>query len=372
MREKMCCRKTTKCICFCALLAAVLLALSAHAAVDRPAFIEASGESAIFDVKAAADGTLRVGTKAGQVGDRWRVTIVQANKAGAVSAVGNGRDNAFSGFASLAVVADLRYLVLVTLDRPLQGAFPADVTVRFTGSTGATDPPVVQLNGKPLADITPRPISWREQSSTCPRDGAVLSCEALLACELSPGGDTDLFKVTVPANSVLSINVAGPNWTHWKIFDPDGNPINPSGCYGQCEVALPTAGTYAIQISNSMDAHGPYVLSLLGVAATSSFRCGPNVFPDGNPKTGNFDLSGDTDSFQLNNVLANETYSINIAGPNWTNWRIFDPDGNPIDPNGCYDQCEVTPQTSGNYTIVVSNDLSFSGEYTLSVQKVGG
>ncbi len=63
---------------FCALLVSLLVPLSVHAAVDRPASIEASGEGAIFDVKATAAGTLRVCTKPGRAGDRWRATIAQA------------------------------------------------------------------------------------------------------------------------------------------------------------------------------------------------------------------------------------------------------------------------------------------------------
>jgi hypothetical protein len=337
--------------------------------VDRPASIEASGESAIFDVKATADGTLRVGTKAGRVGDRWRVSIVQANKAGSVSAVGNGSTTAFTGYASRSVAANVQYVVIVTWERPLPGTFAADVTVRFTGATDDTDPPVVQRNGKPLADIVPRPIQWAEPGiNGCPVDGGVIGCESLVACEFNPGGETDSFRVNVPANSDLSINIDGPSGSFWKIFGPNGSPINPSGCSGLCAVALSTAGIHTIETYNVFDDSGDYRLSVLGVS--TAFRCGSIITPGPNPKSGEFDLAGDTDSYQLNNVQEDETYSINITGPAGTYWKIFDPDGSAVNQSGCSGLCQVTLLKAGGYTIVVYNVFNDTGSYVLSMQKV--
>jgi type 1 fimbria pilin len=353
-------------ILICLLLAGFLMAIPVYAAVDRPASIEASGEGAIFDVKATAAGTLRVGTKAGRVGDRWRVTIVQANGAGAISAVGSGSSTAFSGYASRSVTANVQYIVLVTWDRPLPGTFPANVTVRFTGTTDASNPPVVQLNNGSLASIAPRLIRWPEPPPSCPKDGSGIGCESLLSCEFNPAGDTDTYKVTVPANSDLSINIAGPSGSRWRIFDPSGNPINP-GCSGLCEVALATAGTYTIETSNYWNYTGAYRLSLLGISIP--FRCGPSIIPGGSPLDGKFDLGGDTDSFQLNNVLAGQTYSINITGPSGSRWRIFDPDGTPIN-SGCSGLCQVKLPKAGGYTLVVYNYWNYTGSYTLSAQLV--
>jgi hypothetical protein len=301
------------------------------------------------------------------------VTIVQATTAGGVSAVGSGSSTAFSGFISRTVAANIQYLVIVTLDRPLPGTFPAAVTVRFTGATDTTNPPVVKLDGKPLSTIVPRPIRWVEPGpSGCPGDGSAIGCESLVSCEFNPAGDTDSYKVTVPANSDLSINIAGPVWSRWRLFDPDGKPVgNPSGCGGLCAVALSTAGTYTIEAYNAYNNPGLYQLSVLGVS--TPFRCGPIVIPGGSPVTGKFDLSGDTDSFLLNNVLANQTYSINITGPVWSRWRLFDPDGIPVgNPSGCGGLCAVKLPKSGGYTIEVYNAYNNLGSYTLSVQKVGG
>ncbi len=352
----------------CLLLAGFLMAIPVYAAVDRPASIEASGEGAIFDVKATAAGTLRVGTKAGRVADRWRVTIVQANGAGAVSAVGSGSSTAFSGYISRSVTANVQYIVLVTWDRPLPGTFPANVTVRFTGTTDTTNPPVVQLDNGNLASITARPIRWPEPPASCPGDGSAIGCEALLSCELNPAGDTDTYKVTVPANSDLSINIAGPSGSRWRIFSPSGSAVN-SYCGGLCEVALATAGTYTIETYNVWNSTGAYRLSLLGIS--TPFRCGPGIIPGGSPLSGQFNLAGDTDSFQLNNVLANQTYSININGPSGSRWRIFDADGNPVN-SYCGGLCQVKLPKNGGYTVVVYNVWNSTGPYTLSAQKVGG
>lgn len=346
----------------------LLTPLAVFAAVDRPATIEASGECAIFDVKANVDGTLRVGTKAGKVGERWRVTIAQANRPGAVSRVGSGNAAAYSGFASMAVTANVQYVVLVTWDRPLPGAFPASVTVRFTGAIGVPDPPVVQRNGKPLADIVPRPIRWTEQLENCPGDGAEIDCGDLFACELNPAGDTDAYKVTVPENADLSINIHGPLGSRWKIFDPVGTPINPSGCSGLCEAALAAAGTYTIETYNTSNSAGPYRLSLLGIS--TPFRCGPVLTAGGPVAQGEFDLAGDTDAFQLNGVSEDEVYSINVSGKLGSRWEIFDPDGNTVNSTGCSGQCQVTLTVAGDYTIVVYNTSNSTGSYTLSAQRV--
>jgi hypothetical protein len=338
------------------------------AAVDRPASIEASGEGAIFDVKATAAGTLRVGTKAARVGDRWRVTIAQANGAGAVSAVGTGSSTAFSGFVSQTVAANVQYIVLVTWDRPLPGALPGSVTVRFTGTTDATNPPVVQLNNAALASIVPRPIRWPEPPASCPGDGSAIGCESLVACAFDPAGDTDIFKVTVPANSDLSINIAGVSFSRWTIYAPNGTPVN-SYCSGRCQVALPIAGTYTVQAYNGVNYAGAYQLSLLGIS--TPFRCGPLAIAGGSPFSGQFDLSGDTDSYQLNGVLANETYSINCTGASFTRWQLFDPAGSPVN-SYCSGLCTVTLPAAGGYTLEVFNGLNYTGSYTCSVQKVSG
>lgn len=338
------------------------------AKIDRPATIEASGEGAIFDVKATAAGTLRVGTKAGRVGDRWRVTIVQANGSGAVSAVGSGSSTGFSGFVSRSVKKNVQYIVLVTWDRPLPGTLPASATVRFTGATNAANPPVVQLNGGALKNIAARPIRWPEPPASCPGDGSTIGCESLVACRFDPAGDTDTFKVKVPANADLSINIAGPSRSVWRIYAPNGTPVS-SGCGGRCQVALPTAGTYTIEAYNASNSTGDYRLSLLGVS--TPFRCGPLVVAGGSPFTGQFEQGGDTDSYRLNGVLAKQVYSINCAGPSRTVWQIFDPTGSPVN-TGCGGLCQVTLPKAGGYTIEVYNASNAAGSYTCSVQRVGG
>jgi hypothetical protein len=345
------------------LLAAPILA----AVVDKTASIEASGEGVIFDVKATKAGTLKVGTKAGRVGDRWRVTIGEVNTStGAVSAVGTGKTNGFTGFASKTVAAGKLYVVLVTWERPLPGTFPAKVTVRFDGT-----PPVVQVDGKPLSSIVPRPAcpggGGPGPTPTCPADGAEIGCDALLACEFKPAGETDAFKIQLPANSDLSVTVSGENFPFWDIFDPKGNRIK--SCGGRCQVALTAAGIYTIEAYEGWDRAGAYTLSVLGIS--TPYRCGPPIIPGASPTKGKFDRAGDTDSYQLNGVKAGETYSINITGDNSPRWEIFDPSGNRIGSR-CYGKCAVTLPVAGGYTIEASEAWNRAGAYSLSVQKVGG
>ncbi len=351
---------------FLGVLFVLLFAVPAQAFVDRPATIDASGEGAIFDVKATAAGTLRVGTKAGRVGDRWRVTIVQANTNGGVSAVGTGSSTAFSGYVSRAVTANVQYLVIVTWDRPLPGTFPSSVTVRFTGTTDATNPLVVPVNGGTLASIVPRPVRWPEPPAGCPADGSAVGCEALVACELNPAGDTDAFKVNVPANADLCINVAGPSITYWKVFAPNGTLVKTAS--GLNVAALSVAGSYTIQVYNSYNRTGAYQMSVVGVS--TPFRCGPSLIPGGTPVTGAFELGGDTDAYQLNNVLANQAFAINVMGPSITYWKIFDSNGNLIKTASGLSEVKLT--TAGGYTLVVYNSYNRTGSYTISVQKVSG
>jgi hypothetical protein len=344
--------------------------------VDRPASIEASGEGAIFDVKATAAGTLKVGTKAGRAGDRWRVTIAEVNnQTGEVSTVGSGSSTGFTNFASKTVAAGKLYVVLVTWERPLPGKFPAKVTVRFDGSPPAGTPPVVQVDGKPLSGIVPRPAcpggGGPGPTPTCPADGALIGCDALLSCELKPAGDTDAFRIQLPANADLSINSQDQDDSvapRWEIFDPKGIRVD-YPCGGRCQVALTAAGIYTIEVFETYDRAGRYTLSVLGIS--TPYRCGDQIIPGANPTNGKFELPGDTDSYKLNGVKAGQTYSINITGDKAPGWQIFDPSGKRAN-YGCGGKCSVTLPVAGDYTIEVYETYHRTGTYSLSVQKVGG
>ena len=309
------------------LLAFLLLALPAHAKVDISTSIEASGEGAIFDVTTNGNGTLQVATKAGRVGDRWRVTIAQANGDGAESAVGSGSSKTFSGWVSYNLKDGINYIVLVTYDRPLPGTFPAKVKVRFAGSTKSSNPPVIPLDGGQLKNIKPRPISpsggGGGGGGGCPKDGSTIKCGALLTCELKPEGDTDAFKINLPANAVLSTNIAGGSGNKWTVYDPKGKYVGSS--YGKYTAAVEIAGIYTVEVSNAYNKANKYTLSVLGVSA--NYSCGPRIIPGGSPVKDEFEIEGDTDSFLLNGVKAKESYSINIQGGSGNKWTIYSPKG---------------------------------------------
>lgn len=350
----------------CALLASLLLSLPAQAAVEKTSSIQASGEGSIYDVKATAAGTLRVCTKPGRTGDRWRVTIAQVIAGGAVSAVGTGDSTGFNGCISQSVTSGTLYIVLVTWDRPLPGTFPATVTTLFkTSVTDTNNPPVVPVNGGTLASIVPRPISFVEGGQGCPKDGSTITCGALLTgCTFDSTSDLDNFLFPASANGAASIKICGPSSSAWYVYGPTGNLITVS--YGNAVAKLPVTGNYTIQTQNNSHLLGVYSLSLEGVS--QSFQCGlPIGFNQ--TKSGTLDACADTDTFQFV-CQVNQVISINVTGPSGTAWYLYRPTGDLITVS--YGASNATCTTSGTHTIKVTNNSGLTGAYSLSIQKVGG
>ena len=347
--------KTRMVFLVCSLLTSMLVSLPAQAAVDRVSSIEASGEGSIYDLKATADGTLKVCTKPGRSGDRWRATIAQVNTNGAVSAVGSG-SMAFTGCISQLVTSGVQYLVLVTWDRPLPGTFPSTVTTRFTSSTDTTNPPVVQLNGGALASIVPRPRSFVAGGYGCPVDGSTILPGMLLTnCQFSPAGDTDTFKFAVSAIGAASIKICGPSNSNVCLRYPSGGAYCSSG--GTVRSYLSGSGIYTIETSTSSSQVGPYSLSLNGVS--QEFQNGvPIAF--GQTKTGTLDACADEDTFQFV-CQANQTVSITLNGPSNIGYRLFSPTGGSITTGKC---------GTGTHTILVSNDSGLTGAYSLTLTKL--
>ena len=265
----------------CALLASLLTPLSAHAFKDRTASIEASGDAAIFDVTATAQGVLKVCTKPARPLDRWRVTIAvplqpaSASLPSVNSAVGNGSTTAFSGCVTQTVAANVSYIVLVTWDRPLPGTFlpsSAKATVHFTSATETVDPPIKGIapscgpgaSSCLLANIIQRSNRWPEPTAGSPPEGSFIGCEGTVLGELNPASDSDVFKVTVPANSDISLNLLGKSGTAWRMYAPDGTLIS-NWCSGMCNIKLPTAGGYTVQIWIGNNTTASYSLSAVKV-----------------------------------------------------------------------------------------------------------
>ncbi len=352
--------------CFrsCIMFTSLLISLSAQASIDRPGSIEASGEGVVFDVKATAAGTLRVCTKPRRVGDRWRATIEQVNIAGGVSTVGTGSTTSFTGCVSRVVAANIQYLVLVSWDRPLPGTFPSSVTVRFTGPTDATNPPVTGVNGAALAALVPRPISFVESRQGCPADGSTITCGALITgCKFDSTSDLDLFRFSAPANGAASIKICGLGGDVWDLYDPTGNNI---GLGVDTVFKLPLTGVYTIQTHNYLHLLGVYSLSLEGVS--QAYQCGlPIAFNQ--TKSGTLDACGDTDTFQFV-CQTNQVVSINVVGPSFPSWLLYDPTGSNIGGASGVSTAKCT--TSGTHTIKVTNANNVTGAYSLSLSKING
>jgi hypothetical protein len=352
---------------FCALITTALsVPISARSAVDKTSTIEASGEGSLYDVKANAAGTLRVCTKPGRSGDRWRATIAQATTAGGVSAVGTGSTAAFTGCVTRQVVSGVQYLVLVTWERPLPGVFPASITVHFTGPTDTTNPPVTSINGAPLSSVVARSTSFTEIAQGCPVDGSTITCGALVNCSFDSTSDLDTFRFTVPANSVMSTKICGPYPSSVSVFGPTGNVIG-AGAIGGGVFSLSVPGSYIVQTSNVWGATGAYSLSLEGVSQT--YQCAlPIAFNQS--RSGSFDSCADTDTFRFV-CQVNQVININVAGPYPTSVTLFDPSG-AIVIGGAIGGGTYTCATSGVHVIEVSNVWGATGGYSLTLQKIAG
>jgi hypothetical protein len=348
----------------CALLTSLTVPLSAHAAVDRTSSIQASGEGIIYDIRATGNGTLRVCTRAGRTGDRWRASIVQVTTDGAVSAVGTGSSTVFTGCISRTVTSGTQYIALVTWDRPLPGTFPATVTTRFTGTTDASNPPVVGVDGATLANILPR----NREGGPCPADGSLIIGGALLTnCQFNPSGDTDTFRFSAPANGAASIKISGPSGSQWTLFAPGGSVVGFTSS-GMDVRKFATTGIYTIQTKNAFNSVGSYSLSMNGVSA--AFREGgePINFTQTFQRT--LDAAADQDTFNFS-CSANQVVSVTITGPSGTQWSLFNPTGDQVGFTSS-GTAQATCTTNGLYTIRVHNAFNSTGVYGLTLQSVSG
>lgn len=348
----------------CALFTSLFFPIFAQAAIDKTSSIEASGEGSIYDLKATADGTLRVCTKARRSADRWRATIAQVTTAGGASAVGTGSTAAFTGCVSRPIVSGAQYVVLITWERPVLSTFPASVTVRFTGPTDATDPPVTGVNGATLSAIVPRPTSFTEVAQGCPVDGSTISCGALVNCSFDSVSDLDTFRFSALANSVASIKICGPLNSVWEVFGPAGNRV--TGAFGLAQASLPASGTYTVQTQEVQHALGTYSLSLEGVSQT--YQCGL-LIAFNQTRSGSLDSCADTDTFQFR-CQPGQVISVSVAGPLNTAWELFGPAGNRI--AGSFGVSTAACTTAGTHVIRVSNSMGGTGAYSLTLQKITG
>ena len=329
---------------------------------DKTCTIEASGEACIFDLRATANGTLQVCTTAARSGNRWRATLAQVNTAGAISKVGSGSTTTCTGVVQRNVVSGNNYEVLVTYERPLPGTFPTSVKARIVG---------------PFASIpNPRPISFVEgQSCKQIREAAVaaaavdvesMTCGSLMMCRLDPAGDTDTFSFMAPAGGAVSIKIAGPTWSRWDLFGPTGEALGAS--FGQATTGpLPLSGKHTIGVTNTANNVGDYVLSLQGIS--QSFHCASSM-AFGDLKTGRLDQQGDTDTFSFV-AIQGQVVNIKITGPTWSRWDLFGPAGQSLGASFGQATTAALP-ADGSYIIHVTNTANNTGNYTLSLQKVGG
>jgi hypothetical protein len=333
------------------------------AQLTKPCSFGASGEGCIFDVVAQADGTLIVDTRAGTAGDRWRATVVTQNKGGGKSNVGTGSNTVFTGSASFGVKTGKAYEVIVTYETPLPGAFPAGVTVRFNGPVTVSEP-------RPVSGF---PVEGQSCTQLAEADAAIaavdvenIGCGALMMCRTDPGGDTDAFKFSAPAGGAVSIKIAGVFAHLWELFDPNGRFVASS--FGQFESGpLPFDGDYTIEVSNTSNNVGDYVLSMQGISQT--YLCGTGM-TFGDLKAGRHDAPGDIDAFQFF-ALEGQVASIKITGVFASLWELFDPSGRFVASS--FGQFESGPlPATGTYTIKASNTSNNIGFYTISLQLVSG
>jgi Protein of unknown function (DUF1566) len=124
------------------LVLSVCVVLGAGEATAAPIIhsctFEASGDGCLFDLVATGGGGLKVDTKAGTAGDRWRTTLVVVDTKTVDSHVGTGSATSFTGLVQRTMANGKRYEVMVAYEFPLSGTLPdpfppTSVEVRFSG-----------------------------------------------------------------------------------------------------------------------------------------------------------------------------------------------------------------------------------------------
>jgi hypothetical protein len=355
-------------------LAAFAMILSAPAAaqeVIKTCAFGASGEACIFDVTATADGLLGVDTKASAAGNKWRATTYLTGKKSAKSNVGSGSTSTFTGLVERKVQAGKQYELAVTYETPLPGTFPASVTVRVNG-------PVSVSEQRPVSSFPAEGQSCQQVSESevaAAVDVENLACGALVACRFDPSGDTDAFKF-MAVGGAAHVKIAevpvesGSRAAKWRLFSPSGFLGESTGAD---DLALPQAGEYTIETLDTTAATGDYALSVAGVS--TEFQCGtPSLY--GDLKIGKLDSRADTDTFQFV-AVAGDIVTINVTelpaptGTRAVRWELYSPTGFPL--GGSTGSDELGPlAASGTYTIVVLDTSNAVGDYSLSLQKVGG
>lgn len=356
-------------------LVALTLILSVPAAAQESIVtctLGASGEACIFDLTATADGVLSVDSKAGASGNRWRTTTFLANKKSAKSNVGTGSAATFTGLVERNVQMGTKYELAVTYETPLPGTFPASVTVRVNG-------PLTMSSQRPVSSFPAEGQSCQqvaESEVAAAVDVETIACGALLMCRLDPSGDTDAFKfMAVGGAAIIKIAevpaASSSRAAFWELFAPSGSELGSS--FGDAHESLPQAGEYTVQTRDTVGATGDYALSVGGVS--SDFQCGiPMAY--GDLKMGKVDTQGDTDTFQFV-AIAGDVVSINVTelpSPSSSRaafWKLYSPTGSLL--GSSFGSAQVGPlATSGTYTIVVLDTINAIGDYSLSLQKVGG
>lgn len=333
------------------LAGALLLAASAASATTgtKTCSIEAAGGACLFDITANAAGSLSACTATVDAGARWRAIIVEVNAAGAVSAVGTGVTGSCTGSIARPVAAGGKYIVAITYDGPLSGAYPKTTAVTVTGPFAR------------LAD--PRPSYPGDQVSTCTTDPQTIACGADITCDLT-AGDVDVFKFDVPANGVVAMNVCGASGARWDLYSPSGTSVSYGYSYGTSPL-LPAAGRYAASVSNIYATRHSYSFSMLGTS--SAFHCGTAI-ADGQQRTSSFSGCSDLDGYTFIGQTA-QVYTIRITGCSGARWDLYDPLGHSV-TYGYGASTTPALSASGAYTIVTHNIYGISCPYTLTLNRV--
>lgn len=315
----------------------------------KPCSIEAAGGACLFDITANAAGSLSACTTAAAAGARWRATIVEANTAGAASAVGSGVTGSCTGPVARPVAAGGKYIVAITYDGPVSATFPASATVSVSG---------------PFAHLPdPRPSYPGDQVSTCTTDPQTIACGADITCDLT-AGDVDVFKFDVPANGVVAMKVCGASGARWDLYSPAGTSVSYGYGFGSSPL-LAAAGRYAASVSNVYATRHTYGFSMLGIS--SAYHCGVAI-ADGQQKTSSFSGCSDLDGYTFIGQTG-QVYSIRISGCFGVRWDLYDPLGRSV-TYGYGASTTPALSASGTYTIVTYNVYGTSCPYTLTLNRV--
>ena len=172
--------------------------------------LEAAGDGCVFDLAGTGGDFLTIDTRAGTAGNRWRATISEVNLPGAISNVGTGSDQEFTGAVRRRVFSGRTYEIFITFEAPLPEPFPAtSVEVRVNGPVNVSGPRPISAS-MPLEFSAPVEVTGQ---TLCFDTADIIACDGTgQDGEIQAGVPFPIPRFTDRSNGTVTDNLNGLIW----------------------------------------------------------------------------------------------------------------------------------------------------------------